>query len=171
MGNIGQIVFSLVVLLACLTTAVGLITATSEYFHDQFFGSYRMWAIIFTVWSMVFATQGLSFIMTIAAPVIGFLYPPAIALILVTLIEPAFRSKTRFTWALIIPVWTAVVYSLIETFIGQGWGASALEPIISWTPLFGAGLGWVVPVAIAFIIGLVLDFMNPKPARELGEVR
>lgn len=168
MGMAGQIIFSLVVILACLTTAVGLITATSEYFSEQFAGPYRMWAVIFTVWSMIFATQGLSFIMTIAAPVIGFLYPPAIALILVTLIEPAFRSRTRFTWALILPVWTAVIYSLIETFINLGWAANALEPIVSWTPLFGAGLGWVVPVAVTFIVGLVIDFMNPKPAMVIG---
>lgn len=168
MGTAGQIVFSLVVLLACLTTAVGLITATSEYFSEQFVGSYHFWAILFTVWSMVFATQGLSFIMTIAAPVIGFLYPPAIALILVTLIEPAFRSRTRFTWALILPVWTAVIYSLIETFINQGWAADALSPIVSWAPLFEAGLGWVVPVAIAFVVGLIIDWVNPKPAMEIG---
>ena len=168
MGTAGQVVFSAVVLLACLTTAVGLITATSEYFAENFFGTYRAWAIGFTIWSMVFATQGLNFIMTIAAPVIGFLYPPAIALILVTLIEPAFRSKTRFTWALILPVWTAVVFSLIETFINLGWAADALTPIVSWAPLFGAGLGWVVPVAIAFIIGLVIDFMNPKAPMEVG---
>ncbi|GAA1183760.1 Branched-chain amino acid transport system 2 carrier protein [Corynebacterium glaucum] len=168
MGTAGQIVFSLVVLLACLTTAVGLITATAKYFSEQFAGSYRTWAIIFTVWSMIFATQGLSFIMTIAAPVIGFLYPPAIALILVTLIEPLFRSRTRFTWALILPVWTAVIFSLTETFVGLGWGAPALEPIVSWAPLFAAGLGWVVPVAVAFITGLVIDFMNPKPAMEIG---
>ncbi|MCP1386864.1 branched-chain amino acid transport system II carrier protein [Corynebacterium sp. TA-R-1] len=170
MGTAGQIVFSLVVLLACLTTAVGLITATSEYFSEQFFGSYRIWAVIFTVWSMVFATQGLSFIMTIAAPVIGFLYPPAITLILVTLIEPLFRAKTRFTWAFALPVWVAVIYSLIETFVGLGWAADALNPVVSWAPLAGAGLGWVVPVAVAFIIGLVIDFMNPKPARVIGEV-
>lgn len=177
MGTAGQIVFSLIVLLACLTTATGLITATSEYFSEQFGGSYRMWAIIFTVWSMIFATQGLSFIMTIAAPVIGFLYPPAIALIFVILIEPAFRSKTRFTWALILPVWVAVVWSLIETFIGLGWGASALEPLVAWAPLQAAGLGWLLPVVVAFVIGLVIDFANPKPAMipgtnetEAGEV-
>lgn len=162
MGTAGQVVFSLVVLLACLTTAVGLITATAEYFSEQFVGSYRTWAIIFAVWSMIFATQGLSFIMTIAAPVIGFLYPPAIALIFVILIEPAFRSKTRFTWALVLPVWVAVVWSLIETIIGLGWAADALTPVVSWAPLQADGLGWVIPVVVAFIIGLVIDFMNPK---------
>ena len=87
-----------------------------------------------------------------------------------TLIEPAFRSRTRFTWALMLPVWTAVVLSLVETFISLGWGVSALSPIVSWAPLFDAGLGWVVPVLVAFLIGLVIDWVNPHAPREFGEV-
>ena len=168
MGNVGQIIFSLVVLLACLTTAVGLITATAEYFSEQFFGTYQGWAVFFSLWSVVFATQGLSFIMSVAAPVIGFLYPPAIALIFVTLIEPAFRRRTRFTYATILPIWVAVIWSAIETFISLGWAADALQPLVSWAPLASDGLGWVVPVIVAFLIGLAVDFANPKPPMVVG---
>ena len=164
MGGAGQAVFSAIVLLACLTTAVGLITATGEYFSEQFPGSYHVWAVIFAVASMVIATQGLEFVMAIAAPVIGFLYPPAITLIALTLIEPAFRARTRFSWAFFLPLWTAVVWSSIETLISLEWGADALTPIVQWAPMFDAGLGWVVPVVIAFVIGLVVDFVRPKPA-------
>ena len=164
MGGAGQAVFSAIVLLACLTTAVGLITATGEYFSEQFAGSYHLWAVIFAVASMVIATQGLEFVMAIAAPVIGFLYPPAITLIALTLIEPAFRGRTRFSWAFFLPLWTAVVWSAIETLISLKWGADALTPIVQWAPMFDAGLGWVVPVLVAFAIGLVVDFARPKPA-------
>lgn len=168
MGKAGQTIFALVVLLACLTTAVGLITATAEYFSENFAGSYKVWAVIFTVTSIIFATQGLEFVMSVAAPVIGFLYPPAIALIFVTLIEPAFRSRTRFTWAMIIPIWVATIWSAIETFIAQSWGADALEPIVSWAPLEGDGLGWVIPVLVGFAIGLAIDFTRPKPPMVVG---
>ena len=168
MGTAGQIIFSLVVLLACLTTAVGLITATGEYFSEQFPGSYKAWAIFFTIWSIVFATQGLNFIMGVAAPVIGFLYPPAIALIFVTLIEPAFRSRTRFTWAMFLPIWVAVIWSAIETFIAQGWAVDALTPLVNWAPLAADGLGWVLPVVVAFVIGLIIDFAKPKPPMVVG---
>ena len=113
---------------------------------------------------MVIATQGLEFVMAIAAPVIGFLYPPAITLIVLTLIEPAFRGRTRFSWAFFLPLWTAVVWSAIETLISLEWGADALTPIVQWAPMFDAGLGWVVPVVIAFAIGLVVDVARPKPA-------
>lgn len=168
MGTAGQVIFALIVLLACLTTAVGLITATAEYFSSQFAGSYSTWAIIFTITSAVIATQGLDFVMAIAAPVIGFLYPPAIALILVTLIEPAFAKRTRFTWAFFLPIWVAVIYSAIETFVSLGWAADALSPLITWLPLQADGLGWVVPVAITFAIGLAIDWANPKTPMAVG---
>lgn len=168
MGKAGQVVFSLVVLLACLTTAVGLITATGEYFSENFAGTYKVWAVIFTITSIIFATQGLNFVMSIAAPVIGFLYPPAIALIFVTLIEPAFNSRTRFTYAMIIPIWVATIWSAIETFISQGWGADALGHLVNWAPLESDGLGWVVPVAVAFVIGLAIDLAKPKPPMIVG---
>lgn len=168
MGTAGQIIFALIVLLACLTTAVGLITATAEYFSSQFPGSYATWAIIFTITSALIATQGLEFVMSIAAPVIGFLYPPAIALIFVTLIEPAFAKRTRFTWAFFLPIWVAVIYSAIETFIGLGWAADALSPLITWLPLQADGLGWVVPVAVTFVIGIAIDLANPKTPMAIG---
>lgn len=168
MGMAGQIIFALIVLLACLTTSVGLITATAEYFSSQFPGSYKIWAVVFTVTSMIIATQGLDFVMTIAAPVIGFLYPPAISLILVTLVEPAFAKRTRFTWAFFLPIWVAVIYSAIETCISQGWGADALTPLVSWLPLHAEGLGWIVPVVIAFLIGLAIDWAHPKTPMAVG---
>lgn len=168
MGKPGQVIFSLVVLLACLTTAVGLITATGEYFSENFAGSYKVWAVIFTATSIIFATQGLEFVMSIAAPVIGFLYPPAITLIFVTLIEPAFRSRTRFTWAMFVPIWVATIWSAIETCIAQGWAADALSNVVDWTPLADDGLGWVVPALVAFVIGLIIDFANPKPPMIVG---
>ncbi len=49
MGWPGQIVFGLIVLTACMTTAVGLIAATSEFFHRLLPSiSYRAWMIVFT---------------------------------------------------------------------------------------------------------------------------
>lgn len=168
MGDAGQAVFSLVVLLACLTTAVGLITATGEYFSEQFAGSYHTWASIFAVTSMVIATQGLDFVISIAAPVIEFLYPPAIALILVTLIEPAFRARTRFTWAFFLPIWVAVIWSALETFISLGWGAEALAPLVEWAPLQEEGLGWVLPVGVTFLVGIVIDLARPRAPMEIG---
>ncbi|WP_257160478.1 branched-chain amino acid transport system II carrier protein [Corynebacterium cystitidis] len=165
MGQPGQIIFALIVLLACMTTAVGLITSTSEFFNTIFPGvSYKAWAIIFTVASIAMATQGLDQVMVIAAPVITFLYPPAITLIFVALIEPLFRSRTYFFWAYRLPIWVAIIWSAITVIISLGWGANVLSPLVGWSPMQDLSLGWVLPVVGAFVIGLVLDFVQKREA-------
>ncbi|WP_296143991.1 branched-chain amino acid transport system II carrier protein [uncultured Corynebacterium sp.] len=171
MGRPGQTVFALIVVLACLTTAIGLITSTAEYFSQQFAGSYRTWAIVFAVTSAVMATQGLDFVIAIAGPVIGFLYPPAIALIFVTLIEPLFRRRTRLRWGFFLPIWVAVIWSLISTFISLGWAADALTPLVAWSPMQGFDLGWLLPTAVAFAIGVAIDLAKPHAPLEIGTQR
>ena len=47
----------------------------------------------------------------------------------------------------------AVVWSLISTFTSLGWGADALSPLVDWSPMQGIDLGWVLPTAVAFVIG------------------
>ncbi|MCT1449828.1 branched-chain amino acid transport system II carrier protein [Corynebacterium sp. p3-SID1194] len=171
MGRPGQTIFALIVVLACLTTAIGLITSTAEYFSQQFTGSYRTWAIVFAVASAIMATQGLDFVIAIAGPVIGFLYPPAIALIFVTLIEPLFRRRTRLRWGFFLPIWVAVIWSLISTFISLGWAADALTPLVAWSPMQGFDLGWLLPTAVAFAIGVVIDLAKPHAPLEIGTQR
>lgn len=171
MGRPGQTVFALIVVLACMTTAIGLITSTAEYFSGQFAGSYGTWAIVFAVASAIMATQGLDFVISIAGPVVGFLYPPAIALIFVTLIEPLFSRRTRLRWGFILPIWVAVIWSLISTFVSLGWGADALSPLVDWSPMQSNDLGWLLPTAIAFIVGVIIDFAKPHAPLEIGTQR
>ncbi len=165
MGAPGQIIFGLIVLLACLTTAVGLIAATSEFFNMLTPGiNYRVWAVIFSLMSFALATMGLDTVLSVAAPVIGFIYPPAITLIFLTLLEPLLRGRMFFYWAFRLPIWVAVIWSALTTFADLGWGASAIEPLISWAPMQAQSLGWVLPVVAAFVIGLVIDLVKPRPA-------
>ncbi|MDR7329993.1 branched-chain amino acid transport system II carrier protein [Corynebacterium guangdongense] len=161
-GQIGLVIFALIVLLACLTTAVGLITATSEFFTTLAPGvSYKTWAVIFAVTSFGMATMGLNTVLSIAAPVIGFIYPPAIALTIITLIVPIFGRARYMRWTYILGVWTAVVWSLLATLHSLGWGAAAIEPLISWAPMQDASLGWALPTVVATIIGVVIDLATP----------
>ena len=164
MGTPGQVIFAAIVVLACLTTAVGLVTATSEFFNELLPGiSYKTWAVIFAFASFAMATAGLDTVLSIAAPVIGFIYPPAIALIFIALIEPIF-GRGRFRWTYLLGVWVAVIWSALTSF-----GVTAL---VDWAPLQDAGLGWVLPTVVAVVIGLVIDLATrrgqptPQPAEE-----
>ena len=61
-----------------------------------------------------------------------------------------------------------MIWSAIETFIAQGWAVDALTPLVNWAPLAADGLGWVLPVVVAFVIGLIIDFAKPKPPMVVG---
>lgn len=166
MGTPGQIVFGAIVLLACMTTAVGLIAASSEFFNTLLPGiSYKAWAIIFSVVSAAIASLGLKTVLAIAAPVIGFLYAPAITLVLLTLLAPLVRRFITFHWTYRLAIWAAVIYSGAITLMSIG--VEALMPLVSWAPLYNLELGWVVPAVVAGIVGVVIDLITgPKTPAE-----
>lgn len=64
--------------LACLKTSVGLITSCAETFTGLFpkGPTYRVWAVIFSLVSLLFANFGLSSIIGYSVPVLMFLLSP-----------------------------------------------------------------------------------------------
>jgi len=158
MGTIGQAIFSAIVILACMTTAVGLITSTSAFFEMLMPKvKYHVWACLFTALSILFAFQGLDTVLSIAVPFITFLYPPAISLIALTLIQPVVKKSVVFYWTYRLALWISVLWSALSVIAAQGWGTEALDPLLSLAPGQSVDLGWIVPTAIAAVIGLVID--------------
>ena len=169
MGFAGIVVFALIVLFACLTTSVGLLGATSAFFARLVPAvSYRRWAIGFSVISFLVSTLGLDLVIAIAAPVIGFLYPTAITLIALTLIEPMLRRRLNLTFVFALAV--SLVWSALMTLTSLGWGSAVIDPMITWSPGHAQELGWVVPTLMAavagFIVDVVRDERTPEPVRQ-----
>ena len=147
-----------IVILACMTTAVGLITSTSAFFEMLVPKvKYHVWACLFTALSILFAFQGLETVLSIAVPFITFLYPPAISLIFLTLIQPVVKKSVVFYWTYRLALWVSVLWSALSVIADQGWGTDALDPLLSLAPGQSVDLGWIVPTAIAAVIGLVVD--------------
>lgn len=162
LGGPGALVFGLIVILACLTTAVGLIGATSEYFAKIVPAlSYRVWAVIFSAIAFLVSIMGLQTVLAIAGPIVGFLYPAGITLILLTLIEPLTRRRLDLTFKLALIV--AIVWAALMTLSSLGVAAGAIEALIGWAPLHGQGLGWVVPTVATAIIGVIIDLLRGAP--------
>lgn len=167
MGAPGQFVFGLIVILACLTTAVGLISSTSEFFSQLVPKmGYHTWAVLFTLLSIFMAFRGLDAVLAIAVPFIVFLYPPAITLIVMTLVQPFVRKVVGFYWAYRLALWVSVLWSALTTFAAQGWGTNVLEPLLSLSPGQDLDLGWIVPTFIALVIGVLIDVFAKNADRE-----
>lgn len=157
MGNIGQAVFSAIVILACMTTAVGLISATSEFFALLVpKTTYHLWACLFTALSIAFAFQGLDTVLAIAVPFIVFLYPPAISLIVLTLLQPVVKKWVTFHWGFRLALWVSVLWS----------AATSLGAPLGFSPGQDVGLGWVVPTLLAFAIGVIIDVVSTGSSKK-----
>ncbi len=162
LGTAGQVILSITVTVACLKTSVGLITSCAETFAGMFPSgpSYRVWAIIFSVVSFLFANFGLSTIIEYAVPVLMFLYPLAITLILLALFSRFFgHDRSVYCWVTGFTL-VAAVYDLLRTLPPTLRATLYLNGVISAVgsvlPLSSLGLGWVCPAALGLIIGLII---------------
>src|SRR5699024_2658670 len=73
-GTLGSMLLALVIILACLTTAIGLISANAEYFSTLFPQfSYRALVVFFATITFIVANFGLSNIISFSIPVLMFL--------------------------------------------------------------------------------------------------
>ncbi|MCS4490556.1 MULTISPECIES: branched-chain amino acid transport system II carrier protein [unclassified Corynebacterium] len=151
----GQVVFGGIVVLACMTTATGLLAATSEFFQSLVPAvRYHYWLTGFAVISCVIATTGLETVLALAVPIIIFLYPIAITVVALTFFGhflplPLFYS---FRFA----VWTVAAWSFTTT---------VMPDLLSSAPLQEANFGWLIPALVALTIGLFLDLFNPERSR------
>ena len=72
MGTFGSVMLGVIIVLACLTTSIGLITACGEYFHTLFPKiSYKVFVIIFSTFCLVVSNFGLTNIITYSSPSIN----------------------------------------------------------------------------------------------------
>ena len=161
-GAAGALILAATVTIACLKTAVGLITSCSETFVELFpqGPGYRVWAVIFCVVSFLIANLGLNAILNYSTPVLMFLYPLSIVLILLTLGGRLFGNHpTVLRWTIGCTA-VAALADLLRTLPEGTRAVLHLEGVVSlaetWLPLCKAGFGWLVPALIGLVIGLVL---------------
>lgn len=87
-GELGRGLLVLIVTLACLTTAIGLAVAVSEYFNEVYPKiSYRTYVILFCIISFVFANLGLKQVISMSLPVLLILYPISMTVIFLLLLN------------------------------------------------------------------------------------
>lgn len=160
-GPAGAVILAAAVTLACLKTAVGLITSCGETFQKIFpkGPSYRIWAVLFSTLSFLIANLGLDAIVSWSKPVLLFLYPLAITLILLTLFGRLFGNAGRvYRWVTGFTVAAAAV-DFINALPGQVLSALRLEKtaeaVRDFLPFAENGFGWICPALLGLVIGIL----------------
>ena len=171
LGYPGLIILAATVTLACLKTAVGLITSCAETFKTMFpkGPSYRVWAIVFSTVSFLFANFGLSTIIEFSIPVLMFLYPLAITLAVLALFGRFFGHDRAMYVSVTAFTLVAAVYDLLRT-LPEGLRTAChldgfLKAVGTVLPLSGLGLGWVCPALLGAVVGLIVHFVRKPKAQ------
>ena len=152
-GTVGSLLLAVVITLACLTTAVGLLTACGEFFSKLLPVSYRMVVTVFGLFSLVVANQGLTQLISFSVPVLVGLYPLAIVLVALSLANRLWHSQSL----VFVPVMAVtLVFGVADGLAASTYG----ESVPAWfgqLPMADKSLGWLVPVLITLALVILLD--------------
>jgi branched-chain amino acid:cation transporter, LIVCS family len=166
-GSFGAILLAIIIVLACLKTSIGLITACSEFFHDMFPKvSYKMFVLVLCTVSFTVANFGLNNIIQFAVPVLMFLYPLAIILILLTLFSPLFKHKQSVYAGSMLLTFFVSFFDGYSTLVASLPGVTVSffdfvkEFYTDYLPFYEIGLGWIMPA----LIGAAIGYLWPKNA-------
>ncbi len=156
-GTTGSVLLAISITLACLTTSIGLMTACGEYFNEQFPKiSYRGFVILCTLVSTLIANVGLKELLAYTIPALLIIYPVAIALIALALVQSKLKNPRIVYAATLIPVF---VVGAIDGLAATGfeWAKTISEGPLTLLPLHSDNMGWVLPGVVGFIIAMVIS--------------
>ncbi|PJN88388.1 branched-chain amino acid transport system II carrier protein [Bacillus sp. mrc49] len=160
-GSYGGILLGLMITVACITTSVGLITSCSTYFHKLFPNlPYKTIAISLSVFSAIVANIGLTQLIAISVPVMTAIYPLAIVLIFLTFFHSLFKGKPEvYQGSLLL----TFIVSLFDGLSGAGIHISFIDTFFNAIlPLYGAGLGWIIPAIVGGVVGYASSLIRPS---------
>lgn len=162
-GVPGMLLLGLIVTLACFTTAVGLVAATSQFFNKMMPKvPYKTFTLVVTLVSLLIANLGLNQIISISVPVLIVLYPITIVLVILSFVDRFFKGARG---VYVGAVFAAAMVSVIDGFKTFGVESEVLASMLTSLPLYSEGLGWLLPAVGGAFTGLALEkfiFFNMK---------
>ena len=165
-GAFGQAVLAVLITVTCLTTAVGLVAAFAQDFHKHFPKvSYHTWLALTTLASFLAANFGLDTIIALSTPMLMFLYPLCLVLILLSVFSPMFnRDGVVYLFVVlftVVPALGDMVVSFPKVVSASAFG-NAVAAVRSHLPLASLGLSWLVPALVGLVLGLVFHFFRVR---------
>ncbi|BBP82516.1 branched-chain amino acid transport system 2 carrier protein [Pseudomonas sp. Pc102] len=159
-GTVGSLLLAVVITLACLTTAVGLLTACGEFFSRILPVSYRTVVLGLAAFSLLVANQGLTQLIAFSVPVLVGLYPLAIVLVALSLCNRLWLSSRR---VFVPTMLVALVFGLIDGLGAAGF-KSLVPSFIEHLPFSSQSLAWLLPVLLVLVLAVIADRLAGRPA-------
>jgi LIVCS family branched-chain amino acid:cation transporter len=150
LGANGQAFLSVLITLACFTTAVGVVTGTSDFIKGLFKESslaYQLTAILCCIIGVLVGQLDVNTILLIAVPVLLLIYPITVAMIFLHALPNSLITKKTFKAV----IYTTLLFTIPD--VGVAMGIEFLLPVQEWLPLGIYNLGWLLPAFIVVVLG------------------
>lgn len=154
LGKIGSTILAIIVILACITTGVGVATIAGEFVQEATKGKikYTTWLIVVCIIGGILGVLGVNKIVGYASFMFMVIYPVCIVLTFLGLIKPLLPNDGPFKGGTLM----AFIFSFMETLLSTGVEISIFRTIINFMPLKDYGFAWLVPSIIGMIIGGII---------------
>lgn len=156
LGTWGVIMMAVIVLFACLTTAIGLTSGFAGTLEKLTNGKckYKTVVIIMSVFSFVVSNAGIDKIISVAAPILSVIFPCFITMSVLMFFGKYIKNDNVIRVATLF----AFVISLSEVLAGFGLPLTYTQ----YLPLHEYSLGWILPAVIGGIIGKFIPCKNSE---------
>lgn len=146
-GTPGKILLAIMVLLACLTTSIGLTSSAGRYFAEITNGklSYEKIVTAICIFSAVVSTFGVNKIIQFSIPILQTIYPVMIILVFFTIFTKKIKNDNTFKGAAYF-TFVASILSVLNSLTGS-------FEFINVLPLSSLGFGWIIPGLVGALIG------------------
>ncbi|WP_338987361.1 branched-chain amino acid transport system II carrier protein [Fusobacterium animalis] len=148
LGGYGNLILAICVAGACLTTAIVLVATVGEFFSSITSFKYENIVIFTVIISFLLSILGVESIIRISVPILIFIYPVMISLIILNLFGKYIKNDYVYKG---VVLFTGII-GLIESLESLGIKNYYTNSILEILPFSDYGLTWLFPGLIGYIL-------------------
>lgn len=157
-GVPGSLFLGILILVACLVTAIGLTIACAEFFATITPLSYRALVVVFALLAFTFANLGLTRLTMISEPILIAIYPPCIALVVLSFFSHKWPGKRIVIPAVMAVAFFFGIFDALKAAQLTQW----VPDFLAYIPLNEQKLGWIVPSIITLLVTTIIDAVRHR---------
>ncbi len=148
LGQLGVILLSVIVLFACLTTAIGLVSSSSDFFNEVTNGKlkYGQLVLLMCLFGFFISNIGISAMIAIATPLLNLVYPVLLTQIILSFFSDKIKNDNICRAAALVTLLVCGIGVLAD------YGVAGCSIVYS-LPFAQFGFFWLIPAIIGGVLG------------------
>lgn len=152
LGDYGYLLLAICVAGACLTTAIGLVATVADYFSNLLKIEYNKIVFFTVIISFLLSILGVEGIIKISVPILVFIYPITMSLIVLNLFKNFIKNDMLFKLTI---MFTSLI-GLIEALLSMEIQKEFLSNFLNVLPLSEYGLTFLFPAIFGLILAKII---------------